>query len=305
MRGARLRIAASLLWLASCAAPDPPADPVPSAPAPPRRPAEEVPDRITRTGFPEAGAPSPIKGPSAVAARPGEPTPRRDPDFDELLKLQKEIAARRPESDDEKLRTALLLASAGEYEKAEQALSTVRARGNGLVPYLDLYLQRHLGNHKDAARLLADLNEVDRRVTGFVIDRAELCTKIRRYRDYAPAETDHVRPGGTVLLYVEPRNFTLNKSQDKHVLHLKYDWELYNDRSVKQAVPAWEKARPIDREDRNTYSGPVQEFYQSFALPLPENLAMGHYRVKVTVTDAHTGKNDRVYVPIFVTAVEK
>ena len=52
------------------------------------------------------------------------------------------------------------------------------------------------------------------------------------------------------------------------------------------------------------FAGPVAEFYQSFRLPLPKNLAMGHYRVKVTVTDAHSGKTDQVYVPIYVTAVE-
>ena len=78
-----------------------------------------------------------------------------------------------------------------------------------------------------------------------------------------------------------------------------------DDRSVEQSVPAWEKASIDEREDRISSTGPIAEFYQSFHLPLPANLAAGRYRVKVTVTDAVAGKSDRAFVPITVMPVEK
>ena len=37
----------------------------------------------------------------------------------------------------------------------------------------------------------------------------------------------------------------------------------------------------------------------------PANLATGHYRVRVTVTDVVAGKTDRATVPIYVMPVEK
>ena len=138
----------------------------------------------------------------------------------------------------------------------------------------------------------------------FVIEKAALCTQIRRFRDYTAAESDRVKPGGVILLYVEPRNFALQREKDKHILHLKYEWKLYDDRSTELQVQAWEQASPEEREDRLTLNGPVTEFYQSFKLQLPPNLAMGRYRVRVTVTDAHSGRSDRVFVPIDVTSAE-
>jgi len=308
MRGGSPVLAALCLSWAACAsppaAPEPAkpkaADPVPVVKPVDPEPVYKVPnaDPIPE---PQGGG---IKGGQGVVPARMD-TPKREAGFDELLKLQKEIAGRNPASDDEKLRLALLYATAGNLEEAERVLSSVRSRSNKLVPYVDFYIRRQLGDHKEAAKLLALFNDEERLATGFVIERAQLCTAIRRYRDYTPAESDRVKPGGVVLLYVEPRNFALQRNQDKHILHLKYEWKLYDDRSTEVQVPVWEKARLEDCEDRLTTNGPVTEFYQSFKLPLPENLAMGHYRVKVTVTDAHSGKSDRVYVPLYVTAVEK
>ncbi len=310
MRGGRLFVWAPGLFLAACSA-APPA-PTPSRPESPQEaaPAKPLPqpDRVYRFDPPpaaaEEGQGSAIKGgPPELPAR-SEP-PKRDPAFDDLLRLQKEISARNPSSDDEKLRLALLQATAGNLEEAERLVSTVRTRAGRLLPCFEFFLRRELGDHKEAAKLLAGFEEEERRVTGFVIERAELCQKIRRFRDYTPAETDRVVPGGVVLLYVEPRNFALQRGPDRAILHLRYDWKLFDDRSAEVPVRAWERATAEEREDRLSLNGPVNEFYQSFKLPLPANLAMGHYRIRVTVTDAHAGKSDKVYVPIYVTEAEK
>jgi len=295
-------ISAVLLSLFACAAP-PPA-PVPSPPAPAATTPPPPPLLESRSG----GQVPLVHDPEGLARRSSTPNPGeggRDPAFEDVLKLQKEVVAKNPASDEEKLRLALLHATAGQLEEADRVLSGVRSRTQALLPYFEFFLRRRLGDHKEAGKLLARFNEDEKVATGFVIERAELCSRIRRFRDTVPAETDRVAPGGVILLYVEPRNFTLQRDRDAYILHLKYEWKLYDDRSAELAVPAWERASAEEREDRLTTNGPISEFYQSFKLPLPANLASGRYRVRVAVTDAHTGKSDRVYVPITVAAPEK
>lgn len=248
--------------------------------------------------------PAPKPGPGVVQTKAEIPM-QRVAGFDDVLKLQKEIAARNPASDDERLRLALLQASAGNLEEAERVFSSVRSRTSKLVPYVEFFLRRQLGDHKEAGRLLAQFDAEERQVTGFVIERAELVTRVRRFRDYTPAEHDRVAPGGDVHLYVEPKNFTLQRSADKHTFHLRYEWTLHDDRGAELAVPAWAKATVEEKEDRVVSNGPVAEFYQSFHLPLPANLATGHYRVKITVTDVPSGKSDRIQVPLYVVPLEK
>lgn len=299
MRGGRLLFALALFFQACSAVPLPSPTEPPTAEVLPVLPDPRPPAEPPLYRFPEGD--SLIKGGAGTAQTRAEAPPRRADAADDLIKIQKEILARHPASDDEKLRLALLYATAGNHEEAERVLSTVRSRSSRLVACVEYHLRRQLGDHKEAARLLEEFNMEERTVTGFFIS-AELCSRVRRYRDYVPAESDRVRPGGTALLYMEPRNFTLQRSQDKYTLHLKYEWKLFDDLSAEVPVPAWDSAPTTDREDRNTYTGPVSEFYQSFALPLPATLAAGHYRVKVTVTDVHSGKSDRVYIPLYVTA---
>jgi hypothetical protein len=268
------------------------------APAEPAPRAEEKPAK-------PAGLPAEASAKAGVVQTKVELPPKKEPAAEDVLRLQKDVAARFAASDDEKLRLALLHASAGNLEEAERVLSTLRSRTNKLVPLVEFWLRRQLGDHKEAGKLLAQFNEEERIATGFAVERAERVTRVRRFRDYTPAEHDRVAPGGDVHLYVEPRNFALQRSGDKHTFHLRYEWKLVDDRAQEQPVPAWERATVEEREDRVTSNGPVAEFYQSFHLPLPANLAAGHYRVKITVTDVVAGKSDRAFVPIYVMPVER
>jgi hypothetical protein len=234
-----------------------------------------------------------------------EMPPKKAPTFEDVLKLQKDVATRRPSSDEEKLRLALLEAAAGNLEESERILSSVKNRTNRMLPYVELYLRRQLGDHEEAGKLLARLDEEGRAIAGFGIERAELVRRVRRYRDYVPAETSRVAPGGEVHLYVEPRNFASQASGDRRTFHLRYEWKLIDERSIEQPVPAWEEAPADAREDKISSNGPVSEFYQSFRLPLPVNLAAGRYRVRVTVTDVIAGKSARQDVPVDVLPVER
>jgi hypothetical protein len=321
MRGVRLFISASMLLCFSCSAPPPlplSRAPEPALESPRPNPSfrldvpetapvsDHLPGGGLRNDAPAPQAPPPPPEPKGGVVQTKVELPlKKEPTFEDVLKLQKDVAARHPASDDEKLRLAMLHAAAGNLEEAERVLSTVRGRSNKLVPYVEFFLRRQLGDHKEAGKLLAKFADEERVVTGFVIERAELVARVRRFRDYTPAESDRVAPGGDVHLYVEPRNFALQRNGDKHTFHLRYEWKLVDDRAAEQAVPAWDRATVEEKEDRITSNGPTAEFYQSFHLPLPVNLATGHYRVKVTVTDVVAGKSDRAYVPIYVMPVEK
>lgn len=298
MRGAgfHFHFLALTLACASCSAPPPPA-PTPEAPK------AVAPASVTLPEPPVVIEPEPVK--AGVAQTAFEAPPKRDPSAEDVLKLQAEVAAKRPSSDDEKLRLALLQAVAGNLEESERIFSTIKGRSSRLLPYIELYLRRELGDRKEAARLLARLGEEERASSGFGIERAELVTRVRRFRDYSPAESDRLAPGSEVHLYVEPRNFAARPAGDRQTFHLRYDWKLVDDRAVEHPVPAWDDAPADAREDRITSNGPVAEFYQSFRLPLPSNLAAGRYKVRVTVTDVVAGKSDRQDVPITVTALER
>lgn len=305
MRGGRVGSAALCLSLLACASPPPPQLPpasAPPAPAVEKRPGVP-PESALRFTLPPPPA-EPERAPGGGAAKEPEP-PRPGASLGELLKMQRELASKPGAGDDERLRLALLLASAGELEEAEKITASMKSSGGKLAPYLELFLKRQLGEHKEASKALAALQEEERKAVGFVIERAELCARVRRFRDYAVADSERVAPGGVALLYVEPRNFSTRVDGERHTLHLKYEWKLFDDRSTEVPVPAWDGADEAQKEDRLSTLGPIREFYQSFRLPLPANLAAGPYRVKVTVTDVVAGKSDRVYVPITVGAVER
>src|SRR6185369_3468229 len=89
-----------------------------------------------RLEFPEPSAPTDHLPGGGVVETPPPPPPkagvvqtkaelplRKEPTFEDVLKLQKEIVARQPASDEEKLRLALLHAAAGNLEEAERVVS--------------------------------------------------------------------------------------------------------------------------------------------------------------------------------------
>lgn len=317
MRGGFPAFLLSVLFFTACSGPPaaPPPAPVaePERPVPaPTPPSEPEPKPIPKV--PSSRVPDPVPLIEPGGGRPSKPTASAvpvvadapifaDPVIHPALQVQIERTKEKP-TDEERLRLAILHAIEGDLEAAEEAFSKMQNREGRLARAFGYFLLRELGDHPGAAALMEEFRKERRAAEGLAIGRAVLCSSVRRFRHYVPAENDTVRPGGYALIYVEPRNFTLRESGGRSILHLKYDWELLDDRSRKQSVPAWERAPESDREDRISYEGPVEEFYQSFRLPLPRNLAMGHYRIRVIVTDAHTGAEDRVSVPIYVRAAE-
>src|SRR5262245_51122425 len=134
MRGARLFILA-FTFVSACSAPPRP----PSSPPADSFVDASKPNPSFRLDFPETtpvtdhlpggglkgdapAAPAPAK-PAGVVQTSAELPVRKEPTSEDVLKLQKEVAARPAASDDEKLRLVLLHAAAGNLEEAERVLS--------------------------------------------------------------------------------------------------------------------------------------------------------------------------------------
>ena len=232
-----------------------------------------------------------------VGASKAEPVPDLFPE-DPILEAQKRRVGERPNDTVEHLKLAMLYALNKQYPEAEGVLTGLPHRSHSSVPYFEAWNLRMLGEHKAANDRIEQILQERKTFEGFKIERAVLCDRVTGYRKYSPHPDQEILPGGVALLYVEPGNFSLQRENGAYRLWLEYDWKLYTDLMVEISVPAWEKAGPSNRQDLATYQEPVREFHQSFALPLPENLAVGEYRIKVTVKDriqklSHRNSDDR------------
>lgn len=307
------------ILIVSCGAvPERPAEPPNSPPSSPADTAQEpvrpVPgtaptsaERKTLAPFREPAAVSPFKGdggPEQVpdpSVRPAVQPSAYEPD--PVLDLQKRVVAEKPVDDIEKMKLAALQALNRSYADAEGVLTGLRNRSHPLLPFLEAYLFRMLGEHTAASVRMDRIRQDAMLIEGFKIEKHELCSRISGFRRYESNAGGQVAPGGVALLYIEPKNFALKLENGKHRLWLRYDWHLYNDRMEEIPVPEWQSARPADREDALAFEGPVQEFYQSFRLPLPVNLPIGEYRIKLTVEDKNQSRSDSQYIPFRVPAV--
>ncbi len=218
---------------------------------------------------------------------------------DDLLRFQRERMARDPSSDLEKTRLALLLLTAGDWPEAERHFSSIRQKSE-LLPYVEAYLYRKLGEAPRASKLHDELLDGWRQADGFKIEKAELVTAAPGFMRYTPHPDGKLPAGSVAKIYVQPRNFALQRDGGCYVLHLTYDWKLFDDRNQEIRVPVWEQLDQNDRFDFIKYQGPVSEFYQVWRLPLPSNLAAGNYRIQVIVTDQGSKREERAFVPFSV-----
>jgi hypothetical protein len=208
---------------------------------------------------------------------------KKEPTFEDVLKLQKDVAARQPVSDDEKLKLALLHAAAGNLEEAERIVSTVRSRTHKFLPYVEFYLRRQLGDHKEAGKLLAKFAEEDRVVAGFGIERAELVGRVRRFLTTRPRD-DRVARRASPLR--QPRNFALQRSGDKHTFHL-VQWKLIDDRSVERPSPHGRRPRATSgRTGSPPARSPSSTRASTFRFPRTSRRALP----RESVTDVVAGK---------------
>jgi hypothetical protein len=244
----------------------------------------------------------PERDPDPPSQRPVNLAPKvpKTKDFEHLLKFQQEIVNERPGNTEELKRLGILYLLAHKYEKAEGILTKIEKRDE-FLQLIIAYLYNVLGEHRIARNRLAKILNRWRRWDGICIDRVVLCSAIKGFRNYQVYPDNRFKPGQTILIYVEPRDFMLKNEGQKYTLHLRYNWELFDKDGCKLKITKWEEASSQDKEDLKEFSGPITEFHQNFALPLPKNIAMGKYTLRVTVKDIHSGKLAERSIEIYVT----
>ena len=226
---------------------------------------------------------------------------KKDYTFDDIISLQKRIVADKPNSEAERKKLAMLYILSEHFIEAEEILSKLNSKDE-LIDVNIAYLYNILGEHKTAENRLRKVLDGWEKAGSISVEKVELCESVSGYRQYKPYGRDNsIKPGSPILLYVEPKNFQLNKEGDKYIMHLKYNWELYNDRGQIMKVSIWDSVDPRVREETVEFRDITKEFHQTFRLPLPKNLSMGKYAVKVTVEDVNSGKSASNSIDINIT----
>lgn len=118
------------------------------------------------------------------------------------------------------------------------------------------------------------------------IRNAVFCQQINGFGNYDLFEADQFQPGQTVLLYAEIRNFRSAAGQDGfYTTRIRSTIEIYNLSNGQQLV------------DRSTFDPTVDrsrtlrtDYYHSYRLDLPANLATGPHMVKLILQDELSGK---------------
>lgn len=224
--------------------------------------------------------------------------------FGEIVDLQKAVVEKNRKNDLEKKRLFLMYVMDERFVEADELLGQIDARErDDLLDLGAAYLSRMLGEPREAREKLERLLSKWTKKSEIAIERCVMCEEVKSYRVYTPFKGNIVKSGSKILLYIEPKGFELKKEGDSSILHLKYNWELLDDRERLIKVDAWEKAKAQDREDTKSYHGEIRDFHQNFLLPLPKNLSAGKYTIRVTVEDVNGGKSTHIDVPFEISAI--
>jgi hypothetical protein len=248
-----------------------------------------------------------------ATAQPENPLGPARRSFLDLVYDQKMTSAADPGSQAEQFRLAvmhLLLDapnSAREAERLLAALGDYRQRPLGRLLYA--HVQNELGEHEAATRELNEVLGSWETKQPLQIEKAVLClhapdrVTVHGFERYEPAPNNTVRPGGFAVIYMQVKNFTLSRQGDRQLLSLRYAWELIDAYGKPIRIDKWMNAPQEDRMDHVFLYGSVKEFYQWFRLPLPVNLPIGDFTIRITAHDGNGPKDGKpaiADVPIHV-----
>ncbi len=129
------------------------------------------------------------------------------------------------------------------------------------------------------------------------LPRLTLATRVDSFGVYTPVEPRfEYGKRHTVIIYCEVANFTAKRSEDGwYQTVLSQQDTLTTD----DGLLVW-RPNPEDAEDRSMNQR--KDFYLVKKLTLPENLAIGKYTLKMSVTDKLAKKRAEVTMPIEITA---
>ncbi|MBI4244428.1 MAG: hypothetical protein HY606_10095 [Planctomycetes bacterium] len=188
------------------------------------------------------------------------------------------------------------------YQKCDKILQEIGTSDEDFK-YIQMLILDKLGSHDAPIQYWQQKVDHYLKAKGIEISNLAICTKIHGFGRFDRLPKEEFLPGASILIYIEVRRFLLKKlDTGKNKLALSYNWELFD--SAGKKLPLWEDVPKTVREDEIDYNSDISDYYQSFLLPLPKNIAGGEYKLKVSVKDLNTNLSDSEDVKIQVLFVD-
>lgn len=134
------------------------------------------------------------------------------------------------------------------------------------------------------------------------IDKLSYCrtpAKPVRMGAYQPLSDDHTyRPGETIELYMEVRNFSCQAKEKEYLTHMSTVIEIRDERNEVVSRFDFERDRPVAGQ------APKQDYFHICRFPV-QGLATGQYTLTATVTDVPTGKSANKSLPLRVESTRR
>jgi hypothetical protein len=127
-----------------------------------------------------------------------------------------------------------------------------------------------------------------------ILEKMCFCSSIRNFGDYAPLPAEHtcLQPGEVAHVYVQVRNFSSQRQQDRYVTRLKGHMEIYEENNRAKPMITWRSKLNYDYS-----AAPRQDYYINFRFEVPRNCPAGLYTVRITVEDWTDTSPDDQQVP--------
>lgn len=111
----------------------------------------------------------------------------------------------------------------------------------------------------------------------------QFCTDVQDFGIVEPFELNRFKPGQEVLLYCEIENFGAEQNDKGFETHFEGLYELFNsqgERVLRQELPA----------DQQTCNRLRRDYFIAYHMYLPQRLAAGDYRLRLTIEDIKSKK---------------
>jgi tetratricopeptide (TPR) repeat protein len=289
----KLYLLLTAVFILSCQTPQPITDTNKQSLTPIPQPQESSPPTISVSPSfnpPKIKAPEIPKETIPTTFKQKTPTGHKKHTFESMIIELRKTVAKNPQNKNAKLKLAALYILNENFAEAEKILAQINNPKDDFVVLLKAYVLEKLGVHQDAEQLLQSVLDRWLSKSGIKITNIVLCETIINTGNYKPHPTCELAPGEPARVHITVSGFKMQKLLKSWEMFLRYNWELFNSRGEKIVIKRWQNASERDKTDRIKFSEKKREFSQYFRLPMPRNLPMGKYKIRVTVEDIFTGK---------------
>jgi hypothetical protein len=134
------------------------------------------------------------------------------------------------------------------------------------------------GNREKAIELLAEVIMLLKNNAEFQVAKIFLCSEIRDYRDFTPKESNVLKAGEPLLVYIEPDGYRLLKEGNEYRIWVSLDASISN----AQGEVIFQRNNWVNY--KKVFPTPIIPFYLTNRL---SDIPAGKYTYTVTLKDHH------------------